>query len=345
METVEHLIVGAGPAGLRAGQVLADAGREALVAEKHAEIGPKTCAGGLTPKTVALLRGLGLPDDVGLTSVGLVAFAAGSPGDARPGQHVGRHPVTKRAWAVPVGLGSRGRSRGASGLRGARAGPGAPDRAGGRNPREMAASDRRRRLRLRRAPGTRPSLAARLLRGRVQPSGRTARAAPVECDRELRGGYFWVFPHDGLHLGRRGRLEARGPAGGAPRLPRRPARADALPGHGAPLEGATLEVDFRGLHFADGVHLAGDAAGVPSALTAEGIYSALAYRRRGCPPYPRSGASLRPSGAVAPRQAPARQPRRLSSTVAGPGRCAPVAAPAVPLARGAAPLAKWFLAG
>jgi flavin-dependent dehydrogenase len=46
METVEHLIVGAGPAGLRAGQVLADAGREVLVVEKHAEIGPKTCAGG-----------------------------------------------------------------------------------------------------------------------------------------------------------------------------------------------------------------------------------------------------------------------------------------------------------
>jgi flavin-dependent dehydrogenase len=45
--------------------------------------------------------------------------------------------------------------------------------------------------------------------------------------------------------------------------------------HEEPLEGATLEVDFRGLHFAGGVHLAGDAAGVPSALTAEGIYSAL----------------------------------------------------------------------
>jgi flavin-dependent dehydrogenase len=45
--------------------------------------------------------------------------------------------------------------------------------------------------------------------------------------------------------------------------------------HGELFEGATLEVDFRGLHFAGDVHLAGDAAGVPSALTAEGIYSAL----------------------------------------------------------------------
>jgi flavin-dependent dehydrogenase len=42
METVQHLIVGAGPAGLRAGQVLAQAGREALVAETRPEIGPKT---------------------------------------------------------------------------------------------------------------------------------------------------------------------------------------------------------------------------------------------------------------------------------------------------------------
>ena len=44
---------------------------------------------------------------------------------------------------------------------------------------------------------------------------------------------------------------------------------------GAPFEGATLEVEFRGLHFPGDVHLAGDAAGVPSSLTAEGIYSAL----------------------------------------------------------------------
>jgi hypothetical protein len=59
METVEVLIVGAGPAGLRAAQVLAGAGREVLVAEKHEEIGPKTCAGGSLARTVALR---GCPD-------------------------------------------------------------------------------------------------------------------------------------------------------------------------------------------------------------------------------------------------------------------------------------------
>ena len=60
MEDVEHLILGAGPAGLRAAQVLAQAGREVLVLEKHGEIGPKTCAGGLTGKTMRELRPLGL---------------------------------------------------------------------------------------------------------------------------------------------------------------------------------------------------------------------------------------------------------------------------------------------
>ena len=58
MESVEHLIVGGGPAGLRAAQVLAESGREALVAEKRPEIGPKTCAGGLTTYEAAFI---GLP--------------------------------------------------------------------------------------------------------------------------------------------------------------------------------------------------------------------------------------------------------------------------------------------
>jgi geranylgeranyl reductase len=97
----------------------------------------------------------------------------------------------------------------------------------------------------------------------------------VECDPGLGGGYFWVFPHeDYTSVGAVASKHAVRPAALRAYLDAR-LESMRLPRHGEPLEGATLEVDFRGLHFAGGVHLAGDAAGVPSALTAEGIYSAL----------------------------------------------------------------------
>jgi geranylgeranyl reductase len=275
METVEHLIVGAGPAGLRAGQVLAEAGREALVAEKHAEIGPKTCAGGLTPKAVSLLRDLGLPNSAGLARVGQVTFAPG-------------HPVTldpDSTTVVTLSRGELGRYQAAwTHAAGAEVRAGCPvreldlagktavvgeTRIGWRHLIGADGSDSavRRALGL---PSPRVYFAAEYnLQGvRLEP-------LRVECDRELRGGYFWVFPHDDYtsvgavaskRLVRPGALRAYLDA----RL-----RRMGLASHGEPLEGATLEVDFRGLHFAGAVHLAGDAAGVPSALTAEGIYSAL----------------------------------------------------------------------
>ena len=52
-------------------------------------------------------------------------------------------------------------------------------------------------------------------------------------------------------------------------------KGSASPATDVPFEGATLEVAYHGCHFPGGVHLAGDAAGVISSLTAEGIYAAL----------------------------------------------------------------------
>jgi geranylgeranyl reductase len=43
----------------------------------------------------------------------------------------------------------------------------------------------------------------------------------------------------------------------------------------APFEGATIELHYPGTTFRSGVHLVGDAAGLASPLTAEGIYPAL----------------------------------------------------------------------
>ena len=97
----------------------------------------------------------------------------------------------------------------------------------------------------------------------------------VECDPALRGGYYWVFPHqDYTSIGAVAETHAVRPAELRAYVDERLARLG-LACQRAPFEGATLEVEFRGLHFPGDVHLAGDAAGVPSSLTAEGIYSAL----------------------------------------------------------------------
>lgn len=276
MEDVEHLIVGAGPAGLRAAQVLAEAGREVLVLEKRPDIGPKTCAGGLTLKTMNRLERLGLPRDVPLRSVGHVAFTGHRAValDQKltvvytlPRRQLGQYQLTwcRNAGAeVCAGVAVReidvaGRTVGCDGRRirwhhliGA----------------DGADSGVRRALGL---PSPREYFAAEynIPAMRLEP-------LRVECDPgALRNGYFWVFPHTAYtsigavapkHLVppstlRRyldGRLAALG-----------------VSSAGAPFEGATLEVEFRGFHFPGQVHLAGDAAGVPSSLTAEGIYAAL----------------------------------------------------------------------
>lgn len=61
MESCEVVIVGAGPAGLNCAQKLAEAGKKVLLLEQNAVIGPKICAGGLTG---ADLEYLNLPDNI-----------------------------------------------------------------------------------------------------------------------------------------------------------------------------------------------------------------------------------------------------------------------------------------
>jgi geranylgeranyl reductase len=275
VESVEHLIVGAGPSGLRAAQVLAEAGREVLVAEKHPEIGPKTCAGGLTAKAVTLLRAMGLPEDAGLTSVGRVAFGLSDPVELDPA-------LTRIVTISRRELGCRQaawtRAAGAD----VRAGCTVRELDLGRRTAVMNGKP----LRWRRLVGADGSDSA-VRRALRLPHPRTCFAAEynvpglrleplrVECDPALAGGYFWVFPHqDYTSIGAVAMKHTVRPAELRAYLDARMTRLG-LGEHGVPFEGATLEVEFRGLHFPGDVHLAGDAAGVPSSLTAEGIYSAL----------------------------------------------------------------------
>jgi len=275
VESVEHLIVGAGPAGLRAGQVLAEAGREVLVAEKRPVIGPKTCAGGLTPKTVALLRTLGLPANAGLTRVGRVAFGTGPPVEldseltrvvTLSRLELGCHQAAwTRAAGAEVRAGCAVRVLNLA----ARTAvvDGKPLRWRHLIGADGSDSAVRRALGL---PHARATFAAEYnLPGvRLEPLN-------VECDPALAGGYFWVFPHRAYtSIGAVAEKHALRPVELKAYVDERLARLG-LSHRRAPFEGATLEVEFRGLHFPGHVHLAGDAAGVPSSLTAEGIYSAL----------------------------------------------------------------------
>jgi geranylgeranyl reductase len=276
VETVEHLVIGAGPAGLRAAQVLAGEGREVLVLEKHEEVGPKTCAGGLTLKAVRELAALGLSDDVGLTRIGHIAFTGGT---ARmldvaatvvrtvPRPELGRLQLawTARAGAeVRVGAPAAGldlASRTAT--------------VGGRTIRyrhligaDGADSSVRRALGL---PHPRAFFAAE-----YNVPGLRLEPLRVECDpATLANGYFWVFPHESYTS-----VGAVAPKRVVPPATIRRYLTTRVRDLGAsaelpPFEGATLEVHFAGFDFPNDVHLVGDAAGVPSSLTAEGIYAAL----------------------------------------------------------------------
>lgn len=276
MDDVEHLILGAGPAGLRAAQVLAEAGREVLVLEKRPEIGPKTCAGGLTAKTMRELRPLGLPAAATLASEGHVAFAGGRPvvldreltlvhTIAR--RELGRH---QRAWAQAAGATVRA---------------GTPATA--IDLRERTATADGRRIRWRHLIGADGADSA-VRRALGLPSPRAYFAAEynvpavrldplrIECDPGvIANGYFWIFPHAAYTS-----LGAVAPKRLVPPAALRrylDLRCDRLgvSRAGVPFEGATLEVAYHGCHFPGGVHLAGDAAGVISSLTAEGIYAAL----------------------------------------------------------------------
>jgi flavin-dependent dehydrogenase len=276
MEDVEHLIVGAGPAGLRAAQVLAEAGREVLLLEKRSEIGPKTCAGGLTVKAMDRLERLGLPRDVALRSVGHVAFT-GSRAVALdqeltvvytlPRRQLGQYQLTwcRNAGAeVCAGAAVREIDLGGNTVT-----------CDGRRLRwrhligaDGADSGVRRALRL---PSPRAYFAAE-----YNIPGPRLEPLRVECDpAALKNGYFWVFPHVAYtSIGAVAPKRLVAPSALRRYLDGRLAALGVSPA-GAPFEGATLEVEFRGFHFPGQVHLAGDAAGVPSSLTAEGIYAAL----------------------------------------------------------------------
>lgn len=64
MQEFDVVIVGAGPAGLNCAQTLVNSNLRVLLLEKNSSIGPKICAGGLTEKSFNYLLAKGLPENL-----------------------------------------------------------------------------------------------------------------------------------------------------------------------------------------------------------------------------------------------------------------------------------------
>ncbi len=276
MESCEIVVVGAGPAGLRAAQVLATAGREVLVVERHQRIGPKTCAGGLTIKAVQELEALGLPSHVGRTAIAGLSFfgerpipLTAAPGVVRTVSRAVLGSFQER-WA---------RDAGAELLTNVSATD------FNLETRTLRLNDRLLRYtnligadgsasRVRRALGL--PLRRNVFAGEFNVRDLSADDLQVMFDSEVLGpGYFWIFPHtDYVSFGAGGPIALLRPAKVRPYIERRAARMG-IDLSATAFEGATIETDYRGLSFGRGVFLAGDAAGLASGLTGEGIYAAL----------------------------------------------------------------------
>ena len=269
MNAFHTIVIGGGPAGLRCATILAHAGKSVLLLERQRRLGPKVCAGGIPPSSLAL----GVPD-------GLLEGRFD-----RQRIRTGRQDVRLTAQAPMVCTVNReklgqwmeqeARAAGVTILAGT-----AAQTVTAEEVRTM--HDRFRCAHLVGADGS-ASLVRRFLRldstqvgigVHYQVPGHFTEMEWHLAPQRFLNGYAWIFPHQGSAS--IGAYAARGviSPGRLQRELRNWAALQEIDLIGISPRAALINFDYQGWRFGN-IYLVGDAAGLASGLTGEGIYAAL----------------------------------------------------------------------
>ncbi|NPV05935.1 MAG: NAD(P)/FAD-dependent oxidoreductase [Syntrophaceae bacterium] len=266
------IIIGAGPAGIACAQALAGSRLSVLVLEKNETIGPKACAGGLTRTAV----GFGVPRD----RARLFPEQVICIGDLPPFRIALNHPMVTVSRADLArhhlaGLEKAPNIEIAAGVKATGLSDGTVSTTRGAfSFRHLVAADGSQSL-VRRHLG----LPTRFGVGLYYEVPRLADEVRFHFKPTIfRSGFLWVFPHrDCTNVGI-GFNPERLTAGLAKVILQQFVKEMGFAADGVRLKGGTISHLYRGLRFGN-IFLAGDAAGLASRATGEGIPFALVSGR------------------------------------------------------------------
>jgi geranylgeranyl reductase len=269
MHSFSVIIVGAGPGGLACATLLAEHGLDVLVLEKKAVPGPKVCGGGIT------WRGLIQRVPENLIDRAFPAQHIHSTFQQTVLQADNPMVATIRRELLGEWMHEQARAAGAvvrTSCRLEEITPNSVETSQGTfGYRWLVGADGSRSLvrRYLRLPTEKMGLGIHF-----RVPGRFENMEWQRNDRIFRNGYAWIFPfQDMASVGVYGAIPENSPPAMLQSL-RRWASSRKIPLNGLKPQGGLINFDYRGWRFGN-IMLIGDAAGLASGLTGEGMYQAM----------------------------------------------------------------------